>query len=249
MRRLLPEPAADVSVPDLMEELRPWEAPAESRPHLLMNFALTLDGHATINGVSRDIGSDRDTEMLVALRTRVDAVMVGAGTMRAEEYGRVVADPAKREKREQLGLSAHPLLVIVTSSLDLPWQLPVFSEEEGPIVIVTDSAEEAPETHAPIEILRQEGGVDLTAALGRLRDDHGVRALLCEGGPTLHAALHEHRLVDEIFVTHAPKIAGGHGPRLIEGMRADIRELEVAWLVSEPETGELFARYRVLPAP
>ena len=57
------------------------------RPYVVTNFALTLDGHATIGGRSGAIGSDADTSMLVGLRTRVDAVMIGAGTMRAERYG------------------------------------------------------------------------------------------------------------------------------------------------------------------
>ena len=71
-----------------------------------MNFAATLDGRATIEGRSGPIGSDTDTAMLVGLRTRFDAVMIGAGTMRAERYGRLVSDPAKRERRERLGLPA-----------------------------------------------------------------------------------------------------------------------------------------------
>ena len=58
-----------------------------------MNFAATVDGRATIGGVSGPIGSDTDTAMLAGLRTRFDAVMIGAGTMRAERYGRLVAEP------------------------------------------------------------------------------------------------------------------------------------------------------------
>ena len=108
---------------------------------MFMNFALTLDGHSTIDGVSREIGSDRDTELLVCLRTRADAVMIGGGTMRAERYGRVVADPAKREKREELGLAPDPLMVIVSGRLDLPWDAPLFTEGVGRIVIFTASDE------------------------------------------------------------------------------------------------------------
>ena len=64
--------------------------------------------------------------MLVGLRTRVDAVMIGAGTMRAERYGRVVGDPAKRQRREREGLPHDPLVVIVSGGLDLPWDAPLF---------------------------------------------------------------------------------------------------------------------------
>ena len=69
--------------------------------------------------------------MLVGLRTRVDAVMIGAGTMRAERYGRVIGDPAKRERREREGLPPDPLMVIVSGRLDLPWDAPLFTEGDG----------------------------------------------------------------------------------------------------------------------
>ena len=245
MRRLLPEPATEVSVTDLVGELCPWEDPPADRPHVSVNFALTLDGLSAIAGVSRDIGSARDTEMLVGLRTRADAVMIGAETMRAERYGRVVRDPAKREGRETIGLGADPLMIIVSGSLDLPWDAPLFTEGFGKIVIVTASASEPPATETPIEVIRHPDGVDLRAALRYLRESLGIRALLCEGGSVLHASLHAIESVDEIFITHAPKLAGGSGPGLLRGLEQDLREVEVAWLVSEPATGELFARYLV----
>ena len=106
---------------------------------MITNFALTLDGHATIAGRSGAIGSDVDTAMLVGLRTRVDAVMIGAGTMRAERYGRVIGDPAKRERREREGLPPDPLMVLVCGRLDLPWDAPLFTEGDGEVLICTAS--------------------------------------------------------------------------------------------------------------
>ena len=62
------------------------------------------------------------------LRTQVDAVMIGAGTMRAECYGRLVPDPELRGLRERAeGLAHDPLAVIVTRTLDLPWECGLFS--------------------------------------------------------------------------------------------------------------------------
>src|ERR671930_4080 len=81
------------------------------RPYVVLNFATTLDGRAAIEGRSGAIGSDTDTEMLQLLRTRVDAVMIGAGTMRAERYGRMVSDPEFRAFRERTGLAHDPLAV------------------------------------------------------------------------------------------------------------------------------------------
>ena len=245
MRRILPEPAAEVSVLELLGELRPWEHAQDGKPYVSINFALTLDGHSTLGGVSRGIGSERDTEMLVGLRMLADAVLIGAGTMRAERYGRLMADPKKQDRREEMGLSRIPLLAITSGGLDLPWDAPIFEEEEAKIVIFTSSSESPPQTAALIEVVRHEGRVDLREALAHLNRERGVRALLCEGGAVLHGELHMADRVDEIFVAHAPKLVGGRGPGLAEGLNPLVRELDLGWLVHEPETGELFARYLV----
>ena len=65
--------------------------------------------------------------MLAGLRTRFDAVMIGAGTMRAERYGQLVASRSP-ERREQIGLPPEPLMVIVSGRLDLPWDAPLFTD-------------------------------------------------------------------------------------------------------------------------
>ena len=92
MRRLLPD-VAETTVADEVGSLELVSRALERRPYVITNFAVTLDGRATISGRSGPIGSKTDTAMLVGLRTRVDAVMIGAGTMRAESYGRVIGDP------------------------------------------------------------------------------------------------------------------------------------------------------------
>jgi riboflavin-specific deaminase-like protein len=247
MRRLLPEPVTEVTVPELVSELHPSDEPHDDRPYLITNFVLTLDGRATIGGVSGPIGTRRDTQMLVGLRTRVDAVMIGAGTMREECYGRVLADPAKRERREADGLPHDPLMVLVSGRLDLPWNAPLFTEGGGEVLIFTASDQDPPATETPVELVRSEGMVDLPAALAYLRAERGIRSVLCEGGPHLHAQLLQAGLVDELFVTHAPKLAGGEGPGLVAGLPEAERPVELVWLAAEPETAELFARYRVPP--
>ena len=185
MQRLLPD-SAPTTIDEQLDAYRPREQAHEDRPFIAMNFAATVDGRATIGGVSGPIGSATDTAMLVGLRSRFDAVMIGAGTMRAERYS---------------GLDRR--LVVV---------------ESGP-----------------------DGRADLPALLLSLREE-GVRALLCEGGPTLHGALQAAGLVDELFLTIAPKLSGGGvPPRILEGELDDVVPLELSWLLEED--GELFARY------
>jgi riboflavin biosynthesis pyrimidine reductase len=185
VRRLIPDPGP-TTVEKQLSSYRPSEHAREERPFVAMNFAATVDGRATIGGVSGPIGSETDTAMLVGLRKRFDAVMIGAGTMRAERYS---------------GLSTRLIVV-----------------ESGPA-----------------------GRVDLPALLHSLREE-GVRALLCEGGPTLHGALQAAGLVDELFLTIAPKLSGGGvPPRILEGELDEVIPLELAWLLERD--GELFARY------
>jgi len=240
VRRLIPDPAP-VTVDEQLAAYRPSEHPHDDRPFLAMNFVATVDGRATIEGVSGPIGSDTDTKMLSGLRTRFDALMIGAGTMRAERYGRLAKKRETRERRERLGLPPEPLMVIVSGRLDLPWDAPLFTEG-GPVLVFTASEAEPPEVSSSLQVVRHEGFVDIVAALRHLRREQGVRALLCEGGPGLHGELEGGGLVDELFLTIAPKLGGGDAPRILEGDMPAVAELELAWLLEDE--GELFARYR-----
>jgi riboflavin biosynthesis pyrimidine reductase len=225
MRRLIPNPGP-TTVEEQLDSYEPWKEPPGDRPFVAMNFVATVDGRATIAGVSGPIGSDADTEMLTGLRTRFDAVLIGAGTMRAERYGPL---PGER------------LMVIVSGSLDLPWDAPLFTEGGGRVLVFTASAEEAPETATSPRVVRHEGSVDLAEALRHLREEHEIRAVLSEGGPRLHAEMQALGLVDDLFLTVSPKLSGGGAPRILEGELPEVEPLKLAWLLEQD--GELFARY------
>jgi riboflavin-specific deaminase-like protein len=240
VRRLAPDPAP-TSIAEQIDGYRPWDDPPANRPHLALNFAATLDGRASIDGHSGPIGSDTDTAMLVGLRQRFDAVMIGAGTMRVERYGRIVSDPAKREQRVALDLPPDPLVVIV-GGLDLPWDAPLFTDGGGEVLLFTTSEDEPPETETPVAVVRESAGrVDMTAAMRHLREERGIRAVLCEGGPRLHSQLQAAELADELFLTIAPKLVGA-GTSILEGALPEVAELDLTWLLQEGS--ELFARYR-----
>jgi riboflavin biosynthesis pyrimidine reductase len=239
VRRLAPDPGP-TSVAEQLDGYRPWDDPPADRPRLALNFASTLDGRASIDGRSGAIGSDTDTAMLAGLRQRFDAVMIGAGTMRVERYRRIIIDPAKREKREALGLPGDPLTVLV-GSLDLPWDAGLFTDGGGRVLILTADEAEPPETATPVDIVRSEGRVDMTESMRLLRAEYDIRAVLCEGGPHLHSQLQAARLADELFLTIAPKLVGA-GSTILEGALPEVAELELAWLLQEEN--ELFARYR-----
>jgi riboflavin-specific deaminase-like protein len=202
----------------------------------------TADGRASVRGRTAPLSSVPDRQLFHALRTCVDAVMVGAGTVRAERYGRLVRDPARHEQRRAAGLQPDPLAVVVSASLALPADIPLLQDPAQRVVVVTASDGVLEGCAAQVEYLRS-SPVDLAAALARLRADHGVRTILCEGGPQLNASLLAAGLIDELFLTTVPKLAGGAGALTIvgEALLDEPLALELVWLLES--AGELSARY------
>ena len=207
---------------------------------MFLNMASTADGRATLGGRSGPIGNRADKQLFLALRTAVDAVLVGAGTARAERYRGLVRDPGRRGLRLERGLAEEPLACIVSSSLALsPESLPLLADPAARVVVLTSSpagelpagasgGPAAPAEHAPpVEYVRtaRAGQLDLRAALAELHARWGVRTVLCEGGPHLNGALLAAGVVDELFLTLAPKLGGGADPqaslRIVSGPELD----------------------------
>ena len=242
VRRLLPD-QVETTVAEQLAGLELKELALPHRPYVLTNFAATVDGRATIDGRSGPIGSRTDMEMLQRLRTRVDAVMIGAGTMRTERYGRMVSDPALRAYRERTLLTHDPLAVLVTRGLELPWDAGLFTDGGGRVVIFTETDEDPPETATPVTCVHQPDGVDLEEALAWLLRERGIRSVLCEGGPTIHGELQARGLVDELFLTIAPKLVGREERSILTAPLRDVIEMELIWLLESD--GELFTRYGI----
>lgn len=241
LTRLIPE-AGTTTVAEYASGFDFRENTHEDRPWLLCNFAMTADGRAAIDGRSGPIAGPADLELLLALRSRVDAVMVGAGTLRAERYGRIITDSEVRSRRATEGLTPDPLAVVISGSLRVPWDIPLFTEGEGRVVVFTSSDAEAPQTETEVTVIRHEGQVNLPAALEFLHNEEGIGGLLCEGGPTLHGDLWRVGLVDELFLTIGAKLAGGDGPEIVSGPLDPPAELGLAGLLSDDQ-GSLYCRY------
>jgi 5-amino-6-(5-phosphoribosylamino)uracil reductase len=244
LRRLLPEPT-ELTPYEAIRGMRLGDLAPPDRPYLVLNMVATLDGRITIDGRSGPIGDDADRELFHGLRTQADAVMVGAGTIRTERYGRIAKRPERREQRVADGLEPDPLAVIVSARLRLPVDLPLLQDADSTVAILTASDDELPEpTPARVEYLRGPAGVELELRplLERLRREHGVRSILCEGGPSLNESLIREGLVDELFLSIAPKLAGGPPLTVLTG--APLPEPLTATLVSLLEhDGHLFGRY------
>lgn len=244
LRRLLPEPG-ELTADALVQALRPWEDPPPGRPHIAVNMVHTADGRAAVFGRTGPISSLADRQLFHALRTRVDAIMVGAGTLRIERYGRMVPDAERREQRRAAGLSPDPLAILVSGSLDIPADLPLLQDPDSRVVVVTASEGTIAGVRADVRYLRCPGAVDMTAALARLREEQGVRSILCEGGPHLNATLLGEGLLDELFLTTVPVLAGAAGElSIMNGAPLEAPgALTLRWLLEHE--GELFARYAI----
>jgi 5-amino-6-(5-phosphoribosylamino)uracil reductase len=181
------------------------------RPYLLLNMVATLDGRATLGGRSGPISDDADRALFHGLRSVVDAVMAGAQTVRAERYGPIVRDPDTRRARRERGLREQPLACVVSAGLGFPPDLPLLRDPESEVAFLTPSRASLPVTAARVEYVRarrDDGALDLPAALSELHDRLHVRTLLCEGGPHLNAELLCAGLVDELFLSVSPLLAG-----------------------------------------
>ncbi len=254
LRRLLP-PGEPATAAEIVTGFGLWERPPEpagGRPRVLLNMVSSLDGRAALGGRSAPLSGPADRQLFHALRLPVDAILVGAGTARAERYGRLIADEHGRRLRGERGLPPEPLACIATRSLALDRQLPLLAHEQSRVVVLTASPGTLGECAADVRYVRAEraGELDLAAALAMLTGELGVATLLCEGGPHLANDLLVAGLLDEVFLSLAPTLAGGDptgaGPgRILAGAELD-PPVELELLSVLESDGQLFLRYSVV---
>ncbi len=242
-RQLLPD-SDTVSVEDLLGALEADLEGRTDRPYTIVNFISSADGRATFQGRSGALGDEGDHALFHGLRERADAVLVGTQTLRIERYGRILGRPERRERRLACGRSAEPLACIVTRTGDLPLDIPLFGEPEARVLLFTATEVSLDGVKAQVEIVSLDPeDVSLAGVLRRLRGDWGIELLLCEGGPRLFSSLLYDRVVDELFLTLAPKLTGGGaGPTITSGPELpEPAELMTLWLLER--AGTVYVRY------
>lgn len=243
-RELFPH-AGEVEIEDYIRALDLGAAAAEDRPRTVANFVASLDGRATVEGRSGGLGDDGDKALFGALRGAADAILVGTGTLRAERYGRLLSDPGARARRRAAGLASEPLACILSRSGRLPLAIPLFAEPEARVLVFSSQDIDLAGVAAQAELVRlPPAELSFAAALAHLRTQRDVKLLLCEGGPTVFATLLRERVVDELFLTLAPKLLGGGDGAAITTGPALERLAEVALAGALERAGTLFLRYR-----
>jgi riboflavin-specific deaminase-like protein len=216
---------------------------SDDRPYVVCNFVSSADGKATAAGRTAPLASAVDRAVFHLLRTQVDALLAGTGTMRIERYGAPIREPCLSRIRVAEGRAAQPVAVVVSRSGDVPFEIPLFADPTVSVIVYAPASAVVPACAA--QVIRHEipaGDGDLVGVMRSLRRDHDVRSLLCEGGPALFNSLLAQGLVDELFLTLAPTLVGGGERGITVGAAlAEVQPMRLAWALESD--GSLFLRY------
>ena len=236
--------------------------PRTHRPAVLANFVSTLDGvvsYATPEAAGGgEISGFCETDRFVMgmLRAHADAVLIGAGTVRAAPGERwtpadVYADAADgfAAIRRSRGLPNEPTTVVMSSSADLDPSHPGLSDPEIPVLLAHAEPAVSREYAPSVQLVEV---ADASNLLSRLRE-RGAAVVLCEGGPHLLGELLSEGAVDELYLTVAPQIAGRtkdlHRLALVEGTAFGVDDAPWWRLLTIHRAGEhLFLRYARRPS-
>ena len=188
-----------------------------------VNFVSSLDGAATRDGVSGGLGDDADRRLFALLRRPADVVLVGAGTVRDEQYEGLRVDDASVAWRVARGMPAHPTLAMISRSLSLDPASPMFADAPARPIVYTAASAPA----ARREALQQVADVVTVGATDadprRIRDDltaRGLRRIHAEGGPHVFGALLAAGVVNALHLTLAPTLEAGDAGRIVRGEAA-----------------------------
>ncbi len=201
---------------DLLNLVFAEDRGVEGRPWVMYNMVSAIDGATAVQGRSSALNDDDDKALFGALRAVPDVILVGAGTVRAEDYGPVLLDEERRSLRVRLGLAPTPKLAIATASLSLEPDMRVFEDpEHRPIIITSESVDSSRirsfEDRADVVQLAD---LDPSSILQSLGDPAIV---LCEGGPSLNGQLIAAGFLDEMNLTMSPLLAVGESQRIAHG--------------------------------
>jgi riboflavin biosynthesis pyrimidine reductase len=218
MRRLLPDPADDITVDEAYGS--PLASPP-GRSWVGLCMVASIDGSIAVDGTSGGLSSPNDVAVLTRLRRLADVVVVGAGTIRDEGYG------APQKPGQRIG--------IVTRSGGLDYDSDIFSSGAG-FLITTETG--APDVPGGVDVIRAGADeVDLALALEQLAAVAGCADYVqLEGGAALNGAMLDADLIDEINLTTSPATFGGPGPRLATGAPPHAHRFEVAQLAIDDES-------------
>jgi 5-amino-6-(5-phosphoribosylamino)uracil reductase len=180
------------------------------RPYVLLSAAMSVDGYLDDSSPERLLLSNaEDFDRVDEVRAGVDAILIGATTMRRDNPRLLVNSPERRAARQARGLPEYPLKVTVTGSGDLDPALKFWHHGDQKLVFTVDDALE--KVRARLEGLADVVSTGPTLNWEKLLDElgrRGVRRLMVEGGATIHTQLMAANLTDELHLAIAPLLVG-----------------------------------------
>jgi riboflavin biosynthesis pyrimidine reductase len=212
------------------------------------NMIASADGGATFDGRAGGLAGPGDRVLFKVLREMADVVLVGAGTVRTENYSGVQLNVAARQTRSAGGQSEVPPIAVVTASGALDPTSRLFTNTEtSPLIFTTTAALEATRDrlHGRADVLgasTSDPNVVHPAAVLAELTDRGLYRVLCEGGPTLLGDIIERNLLDELALTVSPKLVAGGGPRVASSRAPVSTNLRTAHILTDDD-GYLYLRY------
>ncbi|AIY01325.1 hypothetical protein ART_1726 [Arthrobacter sp. PAMC 25486] len=221
IERIFPDPAV-LSGAALEHEVlaAPPENRRSTRPWVSFNFIASIDGAASLDGLSGQLGNAWDQRVFSLLRQTSDVILVGAQTIRAEGYGGELLSHAAQQWRSDNWLSPHPPLAIVSGSLNLDPGLEVFTQAPvRPLVLTLASApQERRESLSEVSDVVNvgEASLDVARLIAEL-SGRGYQNIHSEGGPTLLGSFAAEGRVDELNLTVSPLLVGGAAGRIAMG--------------------------------
>ena len=190
-----------------------------SRPYTLLSCCVSLDGCLDDASENRLVlSNDADLDRVDAVRSCCDAILVGAGTVRADDPRLLVRDDGRREERLRLGLPASPLKVTVTEHGKLDPGARFFTAGDGPKVVYCATAA-LPDVGAAVRECATVVDAGERVSMRFVGEDlhrRGVRRLLVEGGASVLTQFLEEGVADELQLAVAPLLVGDpRAPRLL----------------------------------
>jgi riboflavin biosynthesis pyrimidine reductase len=212
------------------------------------NMIASVDGCATVEGRAGGLAAAGDRVLFKVLREIADVVLVGAGTVRTENYSGAQLSVASRQTRHASGQSEVPPIAVVTASGALEPTSRLFQLTETPPLIFTTTASfdaTRDRLDGKADVLDASTSdpsvVDPVAVLAELAR-RGLYRVLCEGGPTLLGDIVERNLLDELALTVAPMLVAGGGPRVVAGGAPVATRLQTEHTLTDDD-GYLYLRY------
>ncbi|MET7382201.1 dihydrofolate reductase family protein [Streptomyces sp. NPDC005526] len=187
------------------------------RPYVLLSAAVSLDGYLDDTGPERLLlSSPADFDRVDEVRASVDAILVGAGTIRADNPRLLVNSPERRAARVAAGKPEYPLKVTVSAAGELDPAARFWHTGGEKAVYTTDrGAERLRGAGLAADVVSLGAALDWRRLLEHLHDVRGVRRLMVEGGGTVHTQLLQQSLADELQLVLAPLLVGDpRAPRL-----------------------------------